>query len=29
MKSLAHQAGWLKLEQARFFWFQQAVLTRI
>jgi ubiquinone/menaquinone biosynthesis C-methylase UbiE len=29
MKSLAHRAGWLKLKQARFLWFQQAVLTRI
>jgi ubiquinone/menaquinone biosynthesis C-methylase UbiE len=29
MKSLAHRAGWPRLKQARFFWFQQAVLTRI
>jgi ubiquinone/menaquinone biosynthesis C-methylase UbiE len=29
MKSLAHQAGWSKLKQTKFFWFQQAVLARI
>jgi ubiquinone/menaquinone biosynthesis C-methylase UbiE len=29
MKSLARQAGWLKLKQVKFLWFQQAVLTRI
>ncbi len=29
MKSLAHQAGWPQFKQAKFFWFQQAILTRI
>lgn len=29
MKSLAAQAGWPKLSQIRFFWFQQAVLARL
>jgi len=29
MKSLAHRAGWPKLEQIKFFWFQQAITARI
>ena len=29
MKSLARRAGWLKLKQIRFLWFQQAILARI
>lgn len=29
MKALARQAGWHKLRQSRFFWFQQAIFARI
>lgn len=29
MKSLAQRAGWLNLQQIKFFWFQQAVLSQI